>query len=98
MMEPDTSGIEGRGFMRIIRRHAASKGLKVDELDLKNEIGLVAGDIYKAAQSRGECYLRDIRASLKTRGALFAAGLGWLLREEKIVLWVTKDGLKVRVK
>ncbi|MFH1055780.1 MAG: winged helix-turn-helix domain-containing protein [Candidatus Altiarchaeota archaeon] len=97
-MEEKVQSLGGSGFMRVLQKHAASKGKRVEEIDIKNEIGLTAGEIYKLLDGKGDVPLRDVRMSVEMRGPLFAAALGWLMREDKIALRITKDGVRIKLK
>jgi len=84
--------------MRILKLHAAERGKKVEALDIKDEVGSAAGDLYKFLEGKGEIPLKAARVALDTRGPLFAAGIGWLLREDKLDMRVTQSGIVVKVK
>ncbi|MCX6694859.1 MAG: winged helix-turn-helix domain-containing protein [Candidatus Altiarchaeota archaeon] len=92
------SGNGGMGFGRVLMKYAASQGKTPGDIDLKNEIGLTAGEVYNALEGRGEVPLSEVRMQVGEKGPLFAAALGWLLREDKVELKVIGEGLRITLK
>ena len=88
----------GQHFMLAIRQLADSKKIPVEQLDLENEVGATAGDIYHYLDGKNEVPIRDIRAQMELKGPLVMAAIGWLLREGKIELKVTQEAIKVKLK
>ena len=93
----DTLATESPGKPGFFRQLAVSKGVRVQDLDVKNEVGIAAGEVYAFLQKNGEAYLKDLRAAMEHKGPLFMAGLGWLLREDKIDIRMDK-GVKIKLK
>lgn len=83
------------GFFRMLV--AAQQG-KPGDIDLKNEVGLTAGKVYQFLEKNGESPLRDLRTAMEGKGPLLMASLGWLLREDKINVKATQQGIMVKVK
>lgn len=77
---------------------AASRGGNPEGIDIKKEVGLTAGEVYGFLEKNGESQLREIRAVMEHKGPLLMASLGWLLREDKIDVKLTQQGLLVKLK
>jgi hypothetical protein len=96
MATKDVDG--GSGLMKVLKQQALSRKRKVEDLDIKHEIGVTSGEIYKFLERKGEIKLKDVRANVRLKGPLFAAALGWLMREDKIALRVVKDGILIKLR
>jgi hypothetical protein len=57
-----------------------------NELTLEARIGFVSGDVYRHLHTEGEASLADLKRELGETPAMIAMAVGWLAREEKIVL------------
>ena len=97
-MDERMHGPGGRRFLGALTELAASRGKKVEDINIKAEVGSIAGEIYKVLEGKGEVNLRDVRESLAARGPLFAVALGWLLREDKIDVRASGEGIKVKLR
>jgi len=95
--KPDAGGKEQQheGFFRML---AASRGGRPEDIDIKKDVGNTAGEVYNYLEKNGESHLRDIRAAMENRGPLFMAALGWLLREDKVDMRLSNDGVRVKLK
>ena len=62
---------------------------------MNEEIGTMAGAIWQALDSNGEMTLARLKKDLKAKGPVFDWAIGWLAREDKILL--TRDQLAMRV-
>jgi len=91
-------GERKHGFMPVLERIAGANKISVEQVDIKHEVGVTAGEVYKALEGKGEVQLRGVRENVGEKGPLFAAALGWLLHEDKIELKATKDGIKAKLK
>jgi hypothetical protein len=90
-----TAGSPDRaGFFRQL---AEKRGMRVESLDIKKEVGLAAGEVYAFLEKNGETSLKDLRAAMEHKGPLFMAGIGWLLREDKLDIRMDR-GVKIRLK
>ena len=63
------------------------------------KVGMYAGDVWTALNQNGELDVKELKkvAKLKTEKELFLA-LGWLLREDKLVITEEDKTLKVALK
>lgn len=86
---------EHEGFFR---RLTAARKENPEDVDLKNEVGQTAGVVYNFLEKNGESHLRDLRKTMEGKGPLLMASLGWLLREDKITVKVTQQGIRVKLK
>ena len=91
-------GVGRHHFMTALKQLADSKKIPVERLDLENEVGTTAGDIYHFLDGKNEVPLKDIRTQMESKGPLFMAAIGWLMREGKIELKVTQDAITVKLK
>ena len=57
---------------------------------MNEEIGLVAGAIWKTLDANGEMTLTSLRKEIAAENMLFDWAIGWLAREDKIELTFTK--------
>ncbi len=67
---------------------------------MNEEIGTMAGEVWKALEGNGEIAISKLKKDLKASSPLFDWAIGWLAREDKIVLTTenrsTRVGLKGR--
>lgn len=62
------------------------------------EIGTTAGDIWRVLDARGELSLTELKKAVKGEPPVLDWALGWLAREEKIVISPVKKSFRVRLK
>jgi hypothetical protein len=62
---------------------------------MTEEIGTMAGTIWHALEANGEMTLAKLKAELKAGSPLFDWAIGWLAREDKIML--TTEGRSTRI-
>jgi hypothetical protein len=62
---------------------------------MKEEIGTMAGAIWRALDTNGEMTLAKLKKELKAASPVFDWAIGWLAREDKIEL--TPENRTVRV-
>jgi CheY-like chemotaxis protein len=67
--------------------HAASK-----------DIGQMAGAIWHALNARGERSLAQLKKQVNAKGPLFDWAIGWLAREDKIIITPKKGSFTIRLK
>jgi hypothetical protein len=67
---------------------------------MNKEIGTMAGEIWKALEANGETAISKLKKDLQASSPLFDWAIGWLAREDEIVLTTenrsTRVGLKGR--
>jgi len=91
-------GLKKQGFMGVLQDFAASRGVRPEDISIKTEVGQTAGDVYKFLDGKGVVAFKDLRAALENKGSFFPAALGWLLREDKIEMTLSKTGIMIRLK
>ena len=64
----------------------------------QQDIGGVAGDIWRYLYDNGESSTLKIRAELKVPHSLFFLALGWLAREDKVRVFQTDKGFRAALK
>lgn len=62
---------------------------------MSEEIGTMAGAIWKALETNGQMTVVKLKKELNAQSPLFDWAIGWLAREDKILL--TKEKRSVRV-
>jgi hypothetical protein len=62
---------------------------------MQREIGTTAGRIWNALNSKGELSLAQLKKAAGCKTPVFDWALGWLAREDKIV--ITREGRTFRV-
>ena len=65
---------------------------------MSEEIGTMAGAIWRALEANGEMTLATLKKELKVRSPLFDWAIGWLAREDKILLTMEKQAARVCLK
>jgi len=65
---------------------------------MNEEIGTMAGAIWRALESNGELTLAKLKKELKAGSPLFDWAIGWLAREDKITLTAEKRSTRVALK
>jgi hypothetical protein len=65
---------------------------------MNEEIGTMAGAIWRALEVNGEMTLAKLKKNLEAESPLFDWGIGWLAREDKIDLSVEKRTTRVCLK
>jgi len=63
--------------------------------ELQEQIGLSAGQIYDYLSSNGSVSFSKMKKDLDLKGNFADLGLGWLSREDKVV--ITKKGVSYNV-
>ena len=65
---------------------------------MSEEIGTMAGVIWHTLEANGEMTLPKLKKELKAASPLFDWAIGWLAREDKIMLTVEKRSTRVCLK
>ncbi|MGA7796662.1 MAG: winged helix-turn-helix domain-containing protein [Candidatus Acidiferrales bacterium] len=65
---------------------------------MNEEIGKMAGEIWHTLEANGEMTLAKLKKELNAKSPLFDWAIGWLAREDKIVLTVEKRSVRVCLK
>ena len=62
------------------------------------EIGILAGKIWQTLESKGEMSVAALKKALGTREPAADWAIGWLAREEKIVLRRERNTVKIALR
>lgn len=65
---------------------------------MQEEIGTAAGSIWQALNSKGELSLVRLKRTVKGNTPLFDWAIGWLAREDKIVITPEKRSFRLHFK
>lgn len=65
---------------------------------MQEQMGLVAGAIWEALNSKGELTMGKLKDAVKAPAPVFDWAIGWLAREDKIVITQKKRTFSVRLK
>jgi len=65
---------------------------------MNKEIGTMAGEIWKALEANGETAISKLKKDLQASSPLFDWAIGWLAREDKIVLTTENRSTRVSLK
>jgi hypothetical protein len=65
---------------------------------MQEEIGSTAGIIWHALSDRGELSLAKLKKEVSGKTPMFDWAIGWLAREDKIVITSEKRTFRVRLK
>jgi len=65
---------------------------------MSEEIGTMAGAIWQALEANGEMTVTKLKDELKAKSPLFDWAIGWLAREDKIMLTLDKRSTRVCLK
>ena len=65
---------------------------------MHEEIGTVAGVIWQALDGKGALTLARLKKEVKGKSPVFDWAIGWLTREDKIVITPEKRGFRVQLK
>jgi len=65
---------------------------------MNKEIGTMAGEIWKALEANGETAISKLKKDLHASSPLFDWAIGWLAREDKIVLTTENRSTRVGLK
>jgi hypothetical protein len=65
---------------------------------MSEEIGTLAGEIWHALEANGEMTLAKLKKDLQAASPKFDWAIGWLAREDKIVLTAVKKSFHICLK
>jgi Winged helix-turn-helix domain (DUF2582) len=65
---------------------------------MQKEIGTTAGAIWQALTDKGELTLLQLKREVKGKAPIFDWAIGWLAREDKIVVPPEKRSFRIRLK
>jgi hypothetical protein len=65
---------------------------------MHEEIGTAAGSIWHALNGEGELSLTLLKKTVKGKTPIFDWAIGWLAREDRIVITPAKRSFKVRLR
>ena len=65
---------------------------------MEEKIGKAAGAIWKALSTKGESSLSQLKKATKGKPPIFDWAIGWLAREDKIVITLEKRSFRIRLK
>jgi len=65
---------------------------------MQKEIGATAGAIWHALNKQGELSLAQLKRAAKAKTPLFDWAIGWLAREDKIVITPEKRSFRIQLK
>jgi Winged helix-turn-helix domain (DUF2582) len=65
---------------------------------MQEEIGTTAGAIWQTLNAKGELTLLQLKREVKGKVPVFDWAIGWLAREDKIVITPEKRSFRVRLK
>jgi hypothetical protein len=65
---------------------------------MSEEIGTTAGAIWQTLESRGEMTMAQLKKEVKAKSPLFDWAIGWLAREDKIMMTVEKRSVRICLK
>ena len=66
-------------------------------LGIKEGVGFIAGDIFAHLYKHGEASLNDLKGELKETPAMLQMAVGWLAREDKVVISKKGAGYMIRL-
>ncbi len=65
---------------------------------MQEEIGAAAGTIWRTLNGKNELSLAQLKREIKGKTPLFDWAIGWLAREDKIVISPEKRSFRIRLK
>ena len=65
---------------------------------MEEEIGKIAGAIWDALNTKGELSLSELKKAVKGNEPTFDWAIGWLAREDQIVITLEKRSFRIRLK
>jgi winged helix-turn-helix protein DUF2582 len=67
-------------------------------LTMEEDIGQMAGAIWYALNTHGELSLAQLKKQVEGKGPIFEWAIGWLAREDRIVITSKKRSFSIRLK
>ena len=68
------------------------------EILIEQEIGVMAGKVWQTLETKGEMSLAALKKTLGTRELTADWAIGWLAREDKLVLRKERNTVKVALR
>ncbi|HEX59768.1 MAG TPA: hypothetical protein ENF26_06450 [Methanomicrobia archaeon] len=68
------------------------------EMNLKDRIGFIAGDIWHLLKEKGELTLSKVVENIDAPQSVVYMGVGWLAREDKLIFEKKTRGYSIRLK
>ena len=65
---------------------------------MQEQIGLTAGEIWHALNTKGEMPLAKLKRQVRGKAPLFDWAVGWLAREDKLVIAQDNRSFRFRLK
>ena len=65
---------------------------------MDEEIGKIAGAIWDALNTKGELSLSELKKAVKGKEPTFDWAIGWLAREDQIVITPEKRSFRIRLR
>jgi Winged helix-turn-helix domain (DUF2582) len=65
---------------------------------MQEQIGTTAGAIWQALNIKGELTLVQLKREVKGRAPIFDWAIGWLAREDEVVITPEKRSFRIRLK
>lgn len=65
---------------------------------MQEQIGITAGAIWQALNTKGELSLAQLRKEANGKTSIFDWAIGWLAREDKIIITQEKRTCRIRLK
>ncbi len=65
---------------------------------MEEDIGQMAGAIWYALNTHGELSLAQLKKQVEGKGPIFEWAIGWLAREDRIVITSKKRSFSIRLK
>ncbi len=65
---------------------------------MQEEIGTVAGEIWQVLNTKNELTLSQVKKAVRRKAPVLDWAIGWLAREDKIVITRQKDSFSLRLK
>jgi len=65
---------------------------------MHEDIGQLAGAIWHALNTRGELSFAQLKKEVNAKGPMLDWAIGWLVREDKIVITPKKSSFTIRLK
>jgi hypothetical protein len=72
--------------------------MTTQETPMTQEIGLMAGKVWQTLETKGEMSLAALKKTLGTRELTADWAIGWLAREDKLVLRKERNTVKVALR
>ena len=66
--------------------------------EMQEETGISAGAIWQALGAKGELSLAQLKKEVKDKAPAFDWAIGWLAREDKLVITREKGSIRIRLR